>query len=667
MCGICGYHSLAGRRLDESDAIIRRMSAVLEHRGPDQEGYHRDPTLRLGVRRLSIQDIPGGGQPVYNEDRSIAVVFNGEIYNFRELRDELAARGHRFATRCDTEVIVHAYEEFGMASLDRLEGQFAFALWDANAARLILARDRVGKKPLFYTRVGSTVVFASEIKSILRHPAVSRAVDPRCLDQMFTFFMPVNPRTMFKGIASLPPGRYLDIRDGEMREQIYWEPPVPDLHESARIPDEEWIARVRDELTRAVRSRMIADVPIGVFLSGGLDSSVIAAVMSQSSSSPLRTYSICHEDAYYDEGKYSDMVAHALGSDHHRLVVTSEQIAALIPTLVWRVEAPSCKTSTAAYIRLYEAARRSSTVILTGEGADEALAGYPNIRMLKALDFAERHPRLNARRLVDRVLPPGSTLRVMYHEPKPLSEADRERVIDRFGCVPADLQRYRSLASLKPALFSDDVLAELDGYSAEEEFARTLVNRERVQGRHFIQQTQYFEYLLKLPNYLLINPGDRAAMTHSVENRCPFLDHRFIECCMSLPLSLRVRGLCEKYALRKAFARDLPPEILRRTKRPFTTIYVSDIFRRHAPDYLNDALTDTAIRRAGLFRPSAVEDLTRRLRDPNLSRQEQVQLETPFSLVVTAQLWHQMFIEQAEPAAPAVASVGGGVSVGQTP
>ena len=658
MCGICGYHALGGARLDDPDAIIRGMNALLEHRGPDQEGYHREPGLRFGVRRLSIQDVPGGGQPISNEDGSVTIVFNGEVYNFRELREDLLARGHRFKTKCDTEVVVHAYEEFGIECLQRMNGQFAFALWDARAARLILARDRVGKKPLFYARAGNTVVFASEIKSILRHPAIARELDPRCLDQVFTFFMPVNPRTMCKGVSNLPPGRYVDIRDGELRVHTYWEPPVPDLTASPRLTDDEWIGRLRDEVEQAVRYRLIADVPVGVFLSGGLDSSVIAAVMRRLSPPPLRTYSICHEDEYYDEGRYSDLMAKTLGSEHHRVVLTAQDIAALIPALVWRVEAPSCKTSTAAYIRLYEVARRSSTVILTGEGADEALAGYPNVRMLKVLDFAERHPGLNARRLMDRVLPPGSTLRVMYHEPQPLAAVERARVLSRYGCIPADLQRYRSLAALKPSIFSDEVLAELQGFSAEEEFAETLVNRDRLRGRHFAQQAQYFEYLLKLPNYLLINPGDRAAMTHSVENRCPFLDYRFIEFCLSMPVRLRVRGLQEKYALRQAFAGDLPPEIVRRQKRPFTTVYVSDVFRRQPPDYLQDALSDRAIRRAGMFRPSAVQEMTRRLGQPNLTKQEQVQLETPFSLVVTAQLWHQMFIEAFQPEGPAVASAG---------
>jgi len=630
------------------------MNSILVHRGPDQEGYHLEPAVHLGVQRLSIQDLAGGSQPVYNEDRSIVVVFNGEIFNFKELRRDLIAQGHRFRTEGDTEVLVHLYEQHGTACLEKLNGQFAFALWDGNERRLFLARDRAGEKPLFYAVADGAFIFASEIKSILRHPAITPSVDRRCLDQIFTFFMPVNPRTMFSGISNLPPGRMIEVRNGDVQVRKYWEPPVPDLRASDDTPDAEWIERIREGIERSIRYRMISDVPIGVFLSGGLDSSIIAAVVGQFAPEQLRTYSICHEDPYYDEGRYSDVMAEALGSEHRRLFITPECIANLLPTLVWRVEAPSCKTSNAAYIQLYRLAKASSTVILTGEGADEAFGGYPNVRMMKVLEFCARHPRLpGAERLMERVLPKGSTLRVMYHQPQPLSAADEALVRQRFGCVPADLQRFRSQQAVKASLFSDETHAALEGYSAEGEFADTLVNRDLIQGRHFIQQTQYFEYLLKLPNYLLVNPGDRAAMTHSVENRCPFLDHEFIELCMALPLRLRVRALNEKYALRKAFAKDLPSEILKRRKRPFTTFYVSSIYRNRPPEFMEEALSEQAIRHAGLFRYQAVDELKRRLRDPAMTVDEQVQLETPFSLVVTAQLWHQLFIKKFQPAGPA--------------
>jgi asparagine synthase (glutamine-hydrolysing) len=323
---------------------------------------------------------------------------------------------------------------------------------------------------------------------------------------------------------------------------------------------------------------------------------------------------------------------------------------------VWRVEGPTCKTSNAAYMQLYKMAKPSSTVILTGEGADEALGGYPNIRMMKVLDFCARHPNLRgADRLMNRLLPPGSIGRVMYHEPQPLAADEEARVRQLFGCIPADLERFRSQQAMKATLFSDDVLAEIDGYSAEVEFAETLVNRDLIRDRHFVQQAQYFEYLLKLPNYLLTNPGDRAAMTHSVENRCPYLDHEFIELCMGLPLHLRVRGLTEKYALRKAFAAELPPEILRRSKRPFTTFYISSIYRDKAPEFLHEVLSERAIRSAGLFRWAGVEELKRRLQDPALTKEEQVQLETPFALIVTTQLWHQQYIESFRADTPSMA------------
>ncbi len=641
---VVGPGAAAGRRHRPGDERGARASRSRF------EGYHCEPTLRLGVRRLSIQDLPGGTQPVYNEDRSIALVFNGEIYNFHDLRRRLVDAGHRFQSRCDTEVLVHLYEERGVEAVEDLEGQFAFALWDARAKRLFVGRDRVGKRPFFYTTAGDTFVFASEIKSLLLHPETPRRIDRRCLDQVFTFFMPVNPRTMFEGVSSLPPGRCLEVVDGRVRVWQYWHPPVPDLGDEDGRSDEEWIDGLRRELQRAVETRMVADVNVGASLSGGLDSSVVACLMKEASAEPVRTYSICHEDPYHDEGRYSRQVATALGTEHREVVISPADIAALLPELVWRVEAPSCKTSCAAYIRLYQMLRETSTVVLTGEGADEALGGYPNVRMLKVLDFCRRHPSLSgASRLMERVLPRGSVLRVMYHEPVPLAAADASWVMERFGCIPADLQRFRSQSAIKAELFSGDTLAALGDYSAEQELADTLVDPELLRGRHFMQQAQYFEYLLKLPNYLLINPGDRAAMTHSVETRCPFLDHRLIEFCMAMPLRLRVRGLTEKYALRRAFAAALPPEIIRRTKRPFTTFYVSSLFRHSTDERLEDAVSEASVTRAGLFHWPAVRALRDAVAAPDLSREEQVRLETPFSLVVTAQLWHQMFIEQFRP------------------
>lgn len=646
MCGIAGLVSINGAPLQISPAVIHRMTDILTHRGPDGEGHYSDPLVQLGMRRLSIMDIHGGSQPMQNEDGSVQVVFNGEIYNFRQLRAALLRKGHRLETDCDTEVIAHLYEDHGLDFVQHLKGQFAIALWDGKKRKLVLARDRTGEKPLFYTLVGNTLVFASEIKAILCHPDVPRRVDYPALDQLFTFFMPVNPRTMFEGISNLPPGRLIEVCDGRVHVQKYWEPPVPDLATVPQASEAEWVARIRDALTRSVADRMVADVPFGVFLSGGLDSSVIATLAAQQSDAPVRTYSICHKDEYYDEGRYSDMVAAKLGTDHHRLVIEPQDIVDGLPLTVWRVEAPTCKTSNAAYIQLYKLAKQSSTIILTGEGADEALGGYPNVRMMKVLEFCRRHPHLpGARELMDRLLPAGSSLRVMYYEPKELDANDHAEVMARFGCVPADLQRFRSLAGLKSRLFSAECHAALAGYSAEADFATNLVNPALVQGRHPIQQAQYFEYLLKLPNYLLVNPGDRAAMTHSVENRCPFLDHEFIELCMNLPLKLRVRALNEKYILKKAFEADLPEAIIKRKKRPFTTFYVSSLFRDNRPEYFDEILSETAIRKAGLFNYEEVSRMKGMLEDANLSIEQQVQLEIPFSLVVTAQLWHQQFIE----------------------
>jgi asparagine synthase (glutamine-hydrolysing) len=655
MCGIAGFVSIDGLPLDPSRSTIQRMTDIIVHRGPDSEGHHVESLVHLGARRLSIQDIAGGKQPVDNEDGTVTVVFNGEIYNFKELREELLQRGHQLKSKSDTEILPHLYEEYGLDFVNRLNGQFAIALWDSVRRKLLLVRDRVGKKPLFYAIRRGVLVFGSEIKSILLHPAVERRVDPRCLDTLFTFLMPVNPRTMFEGINNLPPGRMLEVQGGDVKVIKYWELPLPDLSTVPKATDEEWIERIRDALKRSVRYRLISDVPIGVFLSGGLDSSVIAALVSEMSSGPVQTYSMVHEDDAYDEREYSDAVAERLGTDHHRVVITAAEIAQRLPQLVWCVEAPSLKTSNAAYLKLYKAAKDRSTVILTGEGADEALGGYPNIRMLKVLDFYRRHPNLpGARKLMDREIPPGTAVRVTYYEPNELDPEERARVLERYGCVPADLQRFRANTKLKERLFSRELRAQIGEFSAESDFASSLVNTELLRGKSPTQQSQYFEYLLKLPNFLLINSGDRPAMANSVENRCPFIDYEFVELCMKLPLNLRVRGLNEKYVLKRAFETALPAKVLKRKKRGFSTFFVSSVYRKGRPEYLDDALSERAVRAAGMFEYSEVAAMKKALDDPDLSKEKQLALEPSFALVVTAQLWHQQFIERFDPSGPGV-------------
>ena len=397
MCGIVGVCGLNGARPVE-ESTLRAMLGTIRHRGPDQFGIYLDDHVGLGNARLSIIDLSTGQQPIANEDGSLWIVFNGEIYNHPELRLELESRGHRFSTACDTEVVLHAYEEYGPDCLSRFNGQFAMAIWDSRDRTLFMARDRLGVRPLFYTVADGALVFGSEIKAILAGPGVTASPDPVALDQIFTFWSTLSPRTFFRGIAELPPGHSMLVRDGQITLECYWEMAFPEDDAVPQRPTQEYAEELRDLLIDAARIRLRADVPVGAYLSGGLDSSTITAIVRSQTTNPLETFSIAFTDGDYDESGFQTTMAKALGTDHHVVHATHADIGAVFPEVVWHAETPLMRTAPAPMFLLSGLVRDNRfKVVLSGEGADEIMAGYDIFREAKIRRFWAETTRSKAR------------------------------------------------------------------------------------------------------------------------------------------------------------------------------------------------------------------------------------------------------------------------------
>jgi len=630
------------------------MLGTLRHRGPDQFGIYLgergDCSVGLGNSRLSIVDLAGGQQPISNEDGTKWIVFNGEIFNHLELRRELEQRGHRLQSDSDTEVIVHLFEDLGPDCLQHLNGQFALAIWDERTGELFLARDRLGIRPLFYARDGGALTFASEVKGLLADPAFSVELDPLALDEIFTFWSPIAPRTAFRGVSCLPPGHYLVARsDGEVRIEKYWELTFPDRGREPLRDAEEATAEFGDLLAGATELRLRADVPVGAYLSGGLDSSTITALAQRHAGSGLETFSIAFDDQAYDESEFQRRMAARLGTRHHRITCTHEDIGRVIPEVVWHTETPITRTSPAPLYLLSELVQSEGLkVVLTGEGADEFLAGYNIFKEAKVRRFWAREPQSKRR---------PALLKKLYPYIGELSGAGDAYLKGFFGqglervfsaCYSHEV-RWRNTSRAK-RLFSGALRAaieeerrESDGSAApEHEPWEGLALPADLERYSPLARAQYLEAAIFLPGYLLSSQGDRMAMAHSVEGRFPFLDHRVVELCCQLAPGLKLRGLDEKRLLKRA-ARDLvPAEIGQRRKRPYRAPIHASFFVEGKPlDWVAEALSAQAIEAAGCFDPGAVAMLAGKIeRWGSLGETDDMALAG----VLTTQLVHRQFV-----------------------
>jgi asparagine synthase (glutamine-hydrolysing) len=611
MCGIVGIVQFDSSPVDRE--LLGRMLGAIGHRGPDESGVYVDGPAGLAHARLSIIDLAGGQQPMHNEDRSLWVTFNGEIFNYVELREQLQAKGHRFATQSDTEVILHAYEQYGEECVRQFNGQWAFALWDRKYNTLFLSRDRLGVRPLFYTKAAKSFLFASEVKSLMVHPGVDRRLDPRGLSQVFTFWTTLAPRTVFGGIFELPPGHNLVVREGEPRLTRYWQLGYEDLGET--VDETQEAERLLELLTDATRLRLRADVPVGAYLSGGLDSTVIAALAKRTAAGPLRTFSITFDDAEFDESPYQEMARNALGTDHEVIHCRTEDIGRVFPEVIWHAERPVLRTAPAPMYLLSDLVRRQGyKVVLTGEGADEMLGGYDVFKEAKVRRFWAANPDSDFRaRLLERLYPylPGLRAQPLAYRKAFFHVRPEELSSPLFSHLP----RWELTSRLK-RFFSRALQAELAGHDVYADCLATLPDD--YARWHPFCQAQYLESAILLPGYILASQGDRMAMAHAVEGRFPFLDHRLVEFAAATHWRLKIKGLREKHLLKRAAAGLVPAAVIARTKQPYRApeakCFLSDAAGSARHEYVEDLLSPRRIRDDGIFEPEAVEHLVRKIR-----------------------------------------------------
>lgn len=640
MCGIVGIVDLEGR-CEPDRAAVGRMTARLRHRGPDDDGFLALPGIAIGHRRLAIVGIDDGRQPLWNEDRTVAVMFNGEIFDHVERRGELEGRGHVFRTRCDTEVLVHLYEEYGEGMFERLNGQFAFALVDLRERRLYLARDRVGICPLHWTRRGDWLLFGSEIKALLASGMVPTALDAQGLDHVFTFFAQPARRTMFAGVQAILPGHFLRIdlgsggRPAEIRERRYWDFDFPDAGSEEDPADPR---RLVDEyeatFARAVELRLRADVPVVGYLSGGVDSAMVLATASRLRGEPLPSFTVRVTTPRYDEVHEATEAALAIGAPQTVLHCDRHVIREAYPQLVAAAECPVIDTSCAALWCLSREVRdQGYKVVLTGEGSDETQAGYWWFKahaLMRCLDAGSFRPSVLVSRGFRRLTAP--------HVPW----AEQQRIDAIWGGPHAQSEMYNFIAGSRSRFYGVDFRDALVGAEAYEELAEAL-DLDRMRRWHPLNRSLYIAFKTMLPGMLLCHKGDRVAMANGVEARYPFLDDGVLALCSRLHPRWKLRGLLgDKHLLRQAALRLLPRRIALRRKAMFMAP-MADSFLTAAPAYVRQLLSDESLRRTGIFDVAAVRRHFARytaVRPPRLRHFVEVGLVS----VVATQLWHHLHL-----------------------
>ena len=595
MCGIVGNVLARADRTPDA-AVLKRMNDRITHRGPDDEGVFVQGPAGLAMRRLKIIDLTTGHQPMTGEDGRVWTVFNGEIYNYRELREAHAARGHVFTTRSDTEVIVHGYEERGVASVGDLDGMFAVAIWDAPARTLLLARDRLGIKPLYYAVLPDQIVFASELKALLEHPAIERTLDLTALSRYLAHEYVPAPHSILRAVRKLPAGHWLTYTDGRVKLEPYW-----DVHfqRGAGIDEAEAVEALRAALDRSVKQHLVSDVPLGVFLSGGIDSSAVAAFAARHFPGRLKTFSIGFEDPSFDETAHARRVARVLDTDHQEEILDPRAALDLVTRLPELLDEPLGDASFLPTYLLSRFTRRSATVALSGDGGDELFAGYPTYQAHRLAGPLELIPPLLRRRLLRPVV---------ERLPVSLDNLSFDFKLKRFvaGLDFGPVDRHAAwLGSFTPAeqreLFTADALARMEAPPSYAAFHEMLSHAPSASG---LERMLY----LDLKGYLgegVLTKVDRASMACSLEVRVPLLDHRVVELASSLPMHLKLRRVTTKYVLKRALAGVLPRDILERPKKGFG-IPLGRWFRGELAPMLRDVCAPEVIRRAGLFRPEAV-------------------------------------------------------------
>jgi asparagine synthase (glutamine-hydrolysing) len=608
MCGIAGTCYL---REPEpiSPELINRMLGAISHRGPDESGIYVDDWAGIGNVRLSIIDLTGGIQPIHSEDETLWIVYNGEVFNFPELRQELKRKGHRFYTNTDAEVVLHLYESKGPSCLDDLNGQFAFAIWNNKDKELFLARDHVGICPLHYTIQGNRILFASEVKAIFMDKEVKREIDPVAMDQIFTFWSTLSGYTVFKDIKELQPGHYLKISNGQVTLKKYWDIPCYSPEEQVTWSLDDVCERFLELLNASIRIRLRADVPVGSYLSGGLDSSGITSLVNKNCTNTLRTFGIHFEEGAFDERDYQNQMVSFLQTDHTNIEVKNKQIGLSFPEVLWHCETPLLRTGPVPLFLLSQEVQNSGfKVVITGEGADEVIGGYNIYREAKVRKFWARNPDSTWRPLLIGKLYPyifnDKTRAKNYF--RSFFGTGLNEVDDPFY---SHFIRWRNTSKIK-GFFSNELLAEINGYSRYEDLKEQLPTAYEMCD--YLSKAQYLEMSIFLSNFLLSSQGERVAMAHAVEARPPYLDHRIIDFMGQVPSKWKIMGLNEKYMLKKAFQEYLPDTILNRPKQPFRAP-ISESLVTGNESFINEMLSDHSLKQSNLFNTSKITLLLNKL------------------------------------------------------
>lgn len=627
MCGIVGYVNSNSRPANRQ--LLERMNACIVHRGPDEDGFFVHENVALAMRRLAIIDLAGGQQPIFNEDKSSVIVFNGEIYNFQEIKEDLESRGHKFYTNCDTEIIVHLYDEYGADCVTYLRGMFAFAIWDFRDKSLFLARDRVGKKPILYShQANGDLIFGSEFTALLAHPEISRDVDFEAIDSYLSYLCVPAPQTAFKQIRKLEPAHWLRWKDGRIETQRYWQ---PDFSKKIKISETEAIEETTRIVREATKLRLISEVPLGAFLSGGVDSSIVVALMAQESSQPVKTFSIGFEEQDFSELKYAKRVAEHVGAEYNEFIVRPNALEVL-PTLVEHYGEPYADSSAIPTYYVSKETRQFVTVALNGDGGDESFAGYERHAAMKIAEIYHRFPKF-ARKL-------------FFEKPInlfPTSELKKSRV--------RDAKRFLQAASLSKteryfrwmSTFNRDAKREL--YTKE--FTETVAAQNpsvfldkwfgAANGSGILDATLLTDQMTYLPNDLLVKV-DIASMANSLEARSPFLDHKVIEFAASLPENLKMQRFETKSLLKKVAAKLVPKEVIYRRKMGFG-VPIGNWFRGEMKDFVREILLSEKSLKRGIAKPEMIEKYVNE--HTNAERDHTFQIWTLLML----ELWFQRFID----------------------
>ena len=622
MCGIAGFADLTASSNPVADRTrLQAMCDVMRHRGPDDEGFHVAPGVAIGMRRLSIIDLSTGHQPISNEDGTVWVVFNGEIYNYRELRRELEAAGHQFRTSSDTETIVHGYETWGEGVFSRLRGMFGIALWDARERTLLIGRDRPGIKPLYYAQAAGRLFFGSEAKCLLANAEVDRSIDPAALDHYLAYLYTPRDRAIFAGMRKLPPGHFLRVRDGRVEVERYWQLPVTDTFAGSEGGA---LDALEQTLSAAVASHMVSDVPLGAFLSGGIDSSVVVALMARASARPVKTFSIGFDEDGFNELPYARRVAEHLGTEHHEFIVRPDALG-ILDKMIWHFDEPFGDSSAIPTWYVSEIARQHVTVVLSGDGGDELFGGYdrylPHPRVASFDRLAPGVGRAVAA-AAWRAIPHGARGRNFLRH---VARDPRGRYLDSVTFYHADE---------RAAMLSPDLVASLRGWDAEAHFGAPF---DRLRHLPLAAQMMAFDFETYLPEDCLTKV-DRMSMAHSIESRVPLLDHQVVEFAASLPASMKIQGDRRKHLLKQLAFRLVPRELLDRPKQGFG-VPIGHWFRGSLREVFGDVLGGASTRQRGYFDAPFVD----RILQEHLSGKRDHALRLWQLLVF--ELWHRQYVD----------------------